>query len=234
MHRDTTRGLFSMVLCASALGSGMSSRAADTTTQVAFSSDDQIGEVVVTARRRAEKLLDVPVSVSAVSGAELDKLGVTSVTGLISQVPSLYLAQNNSLHVTQPINTYLVLRGIGSTSQIEPSVGIFIDGVYQTNLGFDFDFLEIERIEVLKGPQGTLFGRNTEAGAISIVTKQPSQNPSGNVEVEYSSFDTERARAFVNGPLGPNLSGNLGLMYEHSGGYITNLTTHDMEDPSSK
>jgi iron complex outermembrane recepter protein len=195
---------------------------------------DQLGEVVVTARLREEKLLDVPVSVSAVSGAQLDNQGVTSVTGLISQVPSLYLAQNNSLGVTQPINTYIVLRGVGSTSQIEPSVGIFIDGVYQTNLGFDFDFLEIERIEVLKGPQATLFGRNTEAGAISVVTKQPTADFSANVQAEYSSFDTEKVRAFVNGQLAPNLYGNFGAMYENSAGYITNLTTNDKEDSSTR
>jgi iron complex outermembrane recepter protein len=196
---------------------------------------DQLGEVVVTARLREEKLLDIPVSVTAVSGAQVDNLGVTSVTGLISQVPSLYVAQNNSLGgVTQPINTYLVLRGVGSTSQIEPSVGIFIDGVYQTNLGFDFDFLEIERIEVLKGPQATLFGRNTEAGAISVVTKQPSEDFYANVQAEYASFDTERVRAFVNGALAPNLYGNFGIMLENSGGYITNLTTHDKEDASNR
>lgn len=195
---------------------------------------DQMGEIVVTARRREEKLLDVPVSVSAVSGPEIDRLGITSVSGLISQVPSLYLAQNNSLHITQSINTFLVLRGVGSTSQIEPSVGVFIDGVYQTNLGFDFDFLEIERIEVLKGPQATLFGRNTEAGAISIVTKQPSAEFSGNVQAQYSSFASEQARAFVNGPLAPSLSGNFGAMYENTAGYVTNLTTHDKEDPSTR
>jgi iron complex outermembrane recepter protein len=208
--------------------------AADSVPTNSGASDDQIGEIVVTARRREEKLLDIPVSVSAVSGAQLDNLGVTSVTGLIAQVPGLYLAQNNSLHITQPIDTYLVLRGVGSTSQIEPSVGIFIDGVYQTNLGFDFDFLEIERIEVLKGPQGTLFGRNTEAGAISVITKQPSQEFSGNAQVEYSSFDTEQVRAFINGPIAPSLSGNLGVMYERTAGYITNLTTNDKEDPSNR
>jgi iron complex outermembrane receptor protein len=206
----------------------------DTSSPATATANDEIGEVVVTARRREEKLLDVPVSVSAVSGAQLDNLGVTSLTGVISQVPSLYLAQNNSLHITQPINTYLVLRGVGSTSQIEPSVGIFIDGVYQTSLGYDFDFLEIERIEVLRGPQSTLFGRNTEAGAVSIITKQPSQDFSGNAQIEYSSFATKEIKAFVNGGLAPNLSGNLGVMYEDSAGYITNLTTNDKEDPSAK
>lgn len=232
-RKITNRSAVTVFTTLAALQS-LSARSAEPSQPTGATSDDQIGEIVVTARRREEKLLDVPVSVSAVSGTELDNLGVTSVTGLIAQVPGLYLAQNNSLHITQPINTYLVLRGVGSTSQIEPSVGIFIDGVYQTNLGFDFDFLEIERIEVLKGPQGTLFGRNTEAGAISIITKQPSQEFSGNAQVEYSSFDTEQVRAFVNGPLAPNLSGNLGVMYERTAGYITNLTTNDKEDPSNR
>ncbi len=222
------------LVTAFAVAENLPALADDTTPSSSAAPGDQIAEVVVTARRREEKLLDVPVSVSAVSGAQLDNLGVESVTGLVGQVPGLYLAQNNSLHITQPIDTYLVLRGVGSTSQIEPSVGIFIDGVYQTSLGFDFDFLEIERIEVLKGPQGTLFGRNTEAGALSIVTKQPTRDPSGNIQVEYSSFNTEQVRAFVNGAIAGNLSGNLGVMYEQTDGYITNLTTHDKEDPGDR
>ena len=131
-----------------------------------------LGEVVVTANRRAENLQNVPITVSAVSGAGLVNAGVSNILDLKSAVPGANVVNSNGF-----INAHL--RGVGSSNpgpSIESPVAVYVDGVYYAStLGVDLDFLDVQQVEVLKGPQGTLFGRNATGGLIQVTTKDPTQ-----------------------------------------------------------
>ena len=158
-------------------------------------------EIIITATKREEKLQDVPISVSAFDGDFLDNTGVTSLTELEQYTPSLSIKTGSQSRATA-----IRIRGIGSqgsNSGIDPSVGVFIDGVYQGRAGMSLvDLVDIDRVEVLRGPQGTLYGKNTAAGAISIVTNKPSTEKEGELELTYANDDRKEIRGTFNTPLG--------------------------------
>ncbi len=132
----------------------------------------QLDEIVVTATKRERSLQDIPVSVSAFSAEALDLAGVTNIQSLQTSVPGFFVGTAQS----SGQNTSLRLRNVGTTGNnlgFEGAVGIFIDGIYRSRAGAALgDFPDVERVEILRGPQGTLFGKNTTAGAISIITKK--------------------------------------------------------------
>ena len=131
-----------------------------------------VEEIIITANKRAENIQDVPISVTALGGQTLRDAGVTTFDELQGLVPNLEI-----IPVTDTRSTSIRIRGIGSVGSnagIDPSVGVFIDGVYQGRAGMSVgDLLDIERVEVLRGPQGTLYGKNTAAGALNIITRRP-------------------------------------------------------------
>ena len=135
---------------------------------VSLTSNAQVlEEVIVTAQKRAESLQDVPISVSAVQGAKIQEAGIANMAALADYVPNLHIAN-------APVNTNIYMRGVGSGNNqgFEQSVGMYIDGIYMgRGRQYRNAFLDIERVEVLRGPQGTLFGRNTVAGAVNISGK---------------------------------------------------------------
>src|SRR5512134_2934368 len=147
----------------------------------------QIEEVVVTAQRRAESMQNVPITVSAVTADTLNALGAVDVLDLASTAPGLYVGR-------QLASPLIYLRGIGTTSTQggqESPTALYVDGVYYAELpGLNFSFNNIERIEVLKGPQGTLFGRNATGGLVQIVTKDPSQDPSLDIGFTVGNYET--------------------------------------------
>jgi len=150
-------------------------------------------DILVTARQRSERLQDVPMAVTAVTDAELELRNVQDVNGLQTQVPGLFTAPgsvNNSADFA-----YLTMRSVGFNAGLEPAVGVFLDGMYLPQLGFDMAFLDLEQVEVLRGPQGTLFGRNTQGGAINLVTRRPGPEAEARVRLEVAEFDTFRAQA---------------------------------------
>lgn len=179
--------------------------------------------IIVTARKRAETLQEVPLAVSAIDGDIIAAQGIRDVTAVYSRVPNLYFTTAGGASPTSDFQ-YLVIRGVGFNGGLEPAVGVFIDGMYQPQVGFDIGFLDVERVEVLRGPQGTLFGRNTQAGALNIVTKKPGQSFEGRVEVEAAEFATYRLQGAVSGPLSDTLSGALNVQYAESDGFSDNLT----------
>lgn len=158
-------------------------------------------EVIVTANRREQKLQEVPMSVSAFTGDFFKETGATDFSALEQYTPSLKITPG-----TDSRSTAIRIRGIGSVgsnSGIDPSVGVFIDGVYQGRAGMSIsDLIDIERVEVLRGPQGTLYGKNTAAGAISVITKQPSSEFEGELELVYANNDRAEFRGMVNTPFG--------------------------------
>jgi iron complex outermembrane receptor protein len=157
-------------------------------------------EIVVTATKRAEVSQDVPISLTALSGRTLKDAGLTEFSQLNRFVPNLRIAP-----ATDTRSTSIRIRGIGSVGTnagIDPSVGVFIDGVYQGRAGMSVgDLLDIERIEVLRGPQGTLFGKNTAAGAISIVTKRPIYEWETFLEAVVGNYNNLEFRGSLNIPI---------------------------------
>ena len=158
-------------------------------------------EIIVTATKREEKLQDVPISVSVFDTDFLEDTGVKGLTELQDYTPSLSIKSGTGSRATA-----IRIRGIGSAgsnSGIDPSVGVFVDGVYQSRAGMSLvDLIDIERVEVLRGPQGTLYGKNTAAGAINILTKRPSMEMEGELELTYANDDRKDIRGMVNIPLG--------------------------------
>jgi iron complex outermembrane receptor protein len=185
-------------------------------------------EIVVTARKRAETLQDVPLSVSAVTDADLERRNTQDVNGLFAEVPGLFSAPgsvNNSSDFA-----YLTMRGVGFNAGLEPAVGVFLDGMYVPQLGFDSAFLDLERVEVLRGPQGTLFGRNTQGGAISLITRKPGADLRGRIRFDVAEQGTFRGQASLSGPLGGKLYAGVSADFSRGDGYIRNVVLGGKQD----
>ena len=168
-----------------------------------------LDEVVVTSRRRVESAQSIPIPVSVISGAKAEEAGAFNVNRIKELVPSVQLYSSNAR------NTTLNIRGLGSTfgltnDGIDPGVGFYIDGVYHARAAATaLDFVDVEQIEILRGPQGTLFGKNTTAGAFNITSKKPSSIPEGKAELSYGNYNYIQAKASITGGLAKNLSARL-------------------------
>ncbi|MBL9064745.1 MAG: TonB-dependent receptor [Sphingopyxis sp.] len=180
--------------------------------------------IIVTATRRSEALSDVPIAVSAVTGETLEKTGATDVRALGQVAPSLLVSG-----ATSEVNFSARIRGIGTVGEnpgLESSVGLFIDGVYRSRTGVGLSELgDIERVEVLRGPQGTLFGRNSTAGLINIVTKGPDLGAFGaKGSVSFGNYDYWRVDGMVNAPLGEKAAVRVDGVWQRRDGFIDNAT----------
>jgi iron complex outermembrane receptor protein len=159
------------------------------------------GDIVVTARRRNERLQDVPLAVAVIGGPQLDATGSSNVLRLTQIQPSL------QFYSTNPRNSAANIRGIGApfgltNDGIEQGVGVYIDQVYNSRIAAaTFDFLDVERVEVLRGPQGTLYGKNTTAGAINIITRPPSFHFEGRAQVTIGNLDLINGGVSLSGPI---------------------------------
>jgi outer membrane receptor protein involved in Fe transport len=190
--------------------------------QVASGGDDQDTReaIVVTAQRRPEQAHDVPISLTVRSGDDLDRLQATDMAALGKIVPSLVMMRTAAF--TQPY-----IRGIGkrSTLGVENSVATYMDGVYlASSISGLLDLRGIDRIEVLNGPQGTLFGRNATGGVIQVVTRDPTPERSGEAMLHVGDYGYVRGDLYLNGG-DDRLAGNLAISLSHIGGYGTNLYT---------
>src|SRR4051812_29188253 len=169
-------------------------------------------DIVVTAQGRSEVLADVPIAVSAVSAESLERTGANDIRQLNQVAPSLLVSSTGS-----EANGSARIRGIGTVGDnpgLESSVAVFIDGVYRSRSGIGLNELgEIDRIEVLRGPQGTLGGRNASAGLINIVSKAPSPTFGAGAEATYGNYDQLRLSGYLNVPLGTTLSGRIDGVY---------------------
>lgn len=182
-----------------------------------------IDEMIVSATKRDEGLQDVPVSVTAFSQDELDKRGYTNLQGVQEATPNLnFSVQSAGQNVAR-----VTLRGIGTETLVgggDPGVALHIDGVYVgRNSVAAGDIFDIERVEILRGPQGTLYGRNATGGSINLITKRPTDELEGNADVTYGNFNQFRARGVLNVPITDNLSSRIALYSDKHDGYIENL-----------
>ncbi|MET0988463.1 MAG: TonB-dependent receptor [Steroidobacteraceae bacterium] len=172
---------------------------------------NQLEEIVVTAQKREQNVQETPLSITAVTGDALEKIGVTTVQELNRVDPALQIGQ-----ATGTVTTFI--RGIGNpvtTAGNEASVPVYIDDVYFVRASTTFfDLASVERVEILKGPQGTLFGRNASGGVISIYTKDPNlEEAEADVRLGYANYDTRDAKGYFSVPLGSTVAANLAISY---------------------
>jgi iron complex outermembrane receptor protein len=185
----------------------------------------QLNEVSVTARRRNEKIQNVPIAISVVRGSVIEDAGAFNVNRIKELIPTVQLYSSN------PRNTTLNIRGLGSTfgltnDGIEPGVGFYLDGVYYARpAATTLDFVDVEQVEVLRGPQGTLFGKNTTAGALNITTRKPSFSPGASAEVSYGNYGYIQAKASVTGALTSKLAGRVSFSGTQRDGTIYNVSS---------
>ncbi len=193
--------------------------------------DDQSADIIVTAQGRAQALADVPVAISAVSAETLRNSGANDIRQLNQLAPSLLVSSTGS-----EANGSARIRGIGTVGDnpgLESSVAVFIDGVYRSRSGIGLNELgEIDRVEVLRGPQGTLGGRNSTAGMISIFSKAPSFTEfSGGAEASYGNYDFYRLAGNVNLPLTPGIAARIdGVYVKRDGFYYDPTNNTDVND----
>lgn len=189
--------------------------------------EQQVEEVVVTATHREVSVQEVPAAISAISGDAVAQSGVVDMESLHQVAPSLFITSSQQVGLGAQIR----LRGVGTATGnpgLEGSVGVFLDGFYleRSNLAFN-DLVDIERIEVLRGPQGTLFGRNTSAGVINIITRAPSFTWSGKATANLSNYDGRRFDVLVTGPLvDGRLAFSLAGQVNRRDGYIEDINLH--------
>ncbi|OHD10039.1 MAG: TonB-dependent receptor [Sphingopyxis sp. RIFCSPHIGHO2_12_FULL_65_19] len=189
---------------------------------VATDDTDYGNDIIVTASKRSQTLQDTPVAVSVTSAAQLEESQIRDLIDLQSSVPSLRVSQLQS-----SANTNFIIRGFGNGANnagIEPSVGVFIDGVYRSRSAAQIgDLPNVERIEVLRGPQSTLFGKNASAGVISIVTQKPQYDFGGSAEVTYGNYNAITVKGDVTGPISDTVAFSIGGSYNRRDGYAQDL-----------
>ncbi len=180
-------------------------------------------EVVVTAQKREQSLQDVGISITALNSEQIREFRFVSSTDVVAQVPSVY----NFSTQGRGANSYTYIRGIGLSDfgdAHESPVTGYIDEFYMLPpAGLDFALYDLERVEVLRGPQGTLFGRNTTGGLIHFITKKPAREAEGYIDATYASYDEVRIEGMINAPATENLAVRASLLFHDGDGYVKNL-----------
>jgi iron complex outermembrane receptor protein len=185
------------------------------------------GDIVVTARRREERAQDVPLAMSVVGGQELTQSGAFNVNRLQQSQPALQFFSSN------PRNSSINIRGLGTpfgltNDGIEQGVGFYLDGVYIGRAGAStFDFVDVDRVEVLRGPQGTLYGKNTTAGAVNVTTKAPSFTPEARAEISGGNYSFLQLKASASAPISNTLAARLSLSHTGRAGTIHDVTSDE-------
>ncbi|PIF33180.1 iron complex outermembrane receptor protein [Flavobacterium sp. 9] len=187
--------------------------------------ENALVEVVVSSRRRIEKVQDVPIAISVITGKQAEQTGAFNVNRIKELVPSVQLYSSN------PRNTGINIRSLGSpfgltNDGIDPGVGFYVDGVYYARpAATTLDFIDVEQIEVLRGPQGSLFGKNTTSGAFNITTRKPSFTSGADFEVSYGNYNFLQAKASITGGLTSKLAGRISFSGTQRDGLIDNVAT---------
>jgi iron complex outermembrane receptor protein len=182
-------------------------------------------EVLVTAQKRSQSLTDVPISIASMGAEKIEQAAIRELREMADYIPNVEIGGGSGG------DGVVTIRGVGSSSRnigFDSRVGVYIDGVYLgQSPATNQDILDLERIEVLRGPQGNLFGKNAEAGAISLITKKPSEEFEAKVLFGTGNYDSKRARASLNLPLGEKVFTRLAVNVQKRDGYADNLGTGD-------
>jgi iron complex outermembrane receptor protein len=210
-----------IAIAAAAAAGAVRPAAAQDAASLAASND----EITVVARRREESVQEVPIPVSVVGGDLVTDTGSFNVNRIKELVPTVQLYSSN------PRNTGVNIRGLGApfgltNDGIEPGVGFYVDGVlYARPAATTLDFVDVQQVEVLRGPQGTLFGKNTTSGAILVTTRKPSRDPGATFELGYGNEGFAQVKGSVTGPLGEKFAGRFSVSATERDGNIYNVST---------
>lgn len=181
-----------------------------------------IEEVLVTAEKRTGTVQETSIAITAYGSEELDLRGIEELEDLQFSAPNLVISHNSQSPVT-----YAYIRGIGSDQLVagfDPGVAYHVDGIYVGQpSAMPGDMWDLERVEVLRGPQGTLYGRNTTGGSINVITREPSEELDGNIDVTFGNYGRERVRAAIGGGLAEGVSGRLSFISDQDNGYQQNV-----------
>ena len=187
-------------------------------------SEGEGNEIIVTATKREQTLQDVPIAVSVTTAESIERAQIRDLKDLSSLVPSLRIGERQT-----SANTNFFIRGFGNGANnagIEPSVGVFVDGVYRSRSAAQItDLPDVQRVEVLRGPQSTLFGKNASAGVVSIITQKPKFTFGGNFEASYGNYNAIVAKGLITGPLSETVAASFAAGYNKRDGYNKNLAT---------
>ncbi|QZP09810.1 TonB-dependent receptor [Caenibius sp. WL] len=210
------------------LASTISSNALAQSSAVTATAEQNQGvdEIIVTAQKREESLQDTPISIAALSSRALENKGINDITDLRSAVPSLQVTP----HPNSSVTARVFIRGVGNNDDqltADPSVAVYLDGVYVArSQGLASDLANIERIEVLRGPQGSLYGRNATGGAINYITKAPELGEFGGAQTfTLGNYNQFRSRTRLNVPIGDKLAIELGYLHAQKNGFVKNAGT---------
>jgi len=215
-----------LVACASLLALSLAASPAIAQLADEPPTDGGIAEIVVTAQKRAEPLQKTPISIVALTSDDIARKGIFDLTDLRSNVPSLQVTP----HPNSATTARVFLRGVGNNDDqitVDPSVAIYLDGIYiARGQGLAAEIAEIERIEVLRGPQGSLYGRNATGGAINYITRQPTLGEFHTRQtLAYGNYNQFRSRTSVNVPVGETLAVELAYLHSQKDGFVRNLGT---------
>jgi len=221
--------LFCVIFCASpALGQQAESPPGASPRQSA--SATVVEEIVVSARKRQESAEDVPISIAAFTGDALEARGITTIDQVAEFTPNIVYQNNPGLSGGSNSST-IFIRGVGQSDflgSIEPGVGLYVDGVYiARSIGAILDLVDLDRVEILRGPQGTLFGRNTIGGAVSVVSRKPGPDLGGRATVIYGDDNRIELKGMLNLPLSDKVFTRLAVARAQRDGYVTNVLTGD-------
>jgi len=184
-----------------------------------------VEDIIVTARRTEESAQKTPLALTAFSGETLERTGAQQVTDLQGAVPNLNLVQGRG----SSNSTNIYIRGVGQPDALQtfdPAVGVYVDDVYYSRIrGSQFDLLDLERVEILRGPQGTLYGKNTIGGAMKLVSRRPGQTFRARASAAYGDYDLMEFQGAVSGPVTDTLALGLSALHSERGGYVVDPAT---------
>lgn len=222
-HKLSSLGLIGVAVAAALAAT---SAQAQSTSQPGIEADE-LEEVLVTARRRSESYQDVPITVSVFTAETIEAAGITKPADFIARVPNMTLVETQNAG-----NAFVVIRGISQARNSEPSVAVIVDGVLETNPAeFNQELFDIEQIEVLKGPQGAVYGRNAIGGAIIIRTADPGDEFEGRVKLGYGNGSSVRAQAGISGPINDTFKYRASLSYYDTDGFLPSTFLGGEADP---
>jgi iron complex outermembrane recepter protein len=203
-------------------GLALAATPAETTPAATPPETASTGDIVVTAQRRSERLRDVPVAITALSGAQLEKLHAENISAVELATPGFTWGSQGS-------DSFPAIRGVRTSlvsAQNDPVIGFYLDGIYQSRTQQQsVPIFDVARIEVLRGPQGTLYGRNTFGGNVSVVTQEPTDKNEGGINLDKGNYNSARIDGFINIPLTENLMLRVAGVYQKHDGYVH--STHD-------
>ncbi len=186
---------------------------------------EDLGEdvIIVTATKRVEKLTEVPIAISVLGAEDIDQTSIRELSEISEYIPNVQISNGTDFR------SVITIRGVGSSSRnigFDSRVGVYVDGVYMgQSPSVNQELLDLERVEVLRGPQGMLFGKNTVAGAISLVTVKPSQEFYGQVSADIGNYNYREFKGMVNIPLGEKVAAKFSISKTDRDGYVDNITT---------